>query len=390
MDKVRFGMLGCGNIGTTHAKIFMKNQVENGVLTAVCDVNPAKIEKIKEIPGMENVATFTDYREMFASGLIDVAIIGVPHYFHPKFTIEALRAGLHVISEKPAGVYTKQVKTMINEAKKHDKLFGMMFNQRTNCVYRKMREMIQNGEIGNIKRINWIITDWYRTQYYYDSGDWRATWSGEGGGVLFNQCPHQLDLLQWVAGMMPSRVHSHCHFGKWHDIEVEDDVTVYLEYENGATGSFVTTTADAPGTYRLETTGDLGTLICEKHTLTFKKLEENERDFCKNATEGFAKPKYTTTEVETDGKNPQHSGIFNNFANAVLGIEPLFVSGEEGLNGVEIMDAMLLSTWLDKPVELPFDDELYIDILKEKIKSSRRPANKDHVIFSDDGCGDIT
>ena len=390
MDKVRFGMLGCGNIGTTHAKIFMKNQVENGVLTAVCDVNPAKIEKIKEIPGMESVATFTDYREMFASGLIDVAIIGVPHYFHPKFTIEALRAGLHVISEKPAGVYTKQVKTMINEAKKHDKLFGMMFNQRTNCVYRKMREMIQNGEIGNIKRINWIITDWYRTQYYYDSGDWRATWSGEGGGVLFNQCPHQLDLLQWVAGMMPSRVHSHCHFGKWHDIEVEDDVTVYLEYENGATGSFVTTTADAPGTNRLEITGDLGTLICEKHTLTFKKLEENERDFCKNANEGFSKPKYTTTEVETDGQNPQHSGIFNNFANAVLGIEPLFVSGEEGLNGVEIMDAMLLSTWLDKPVELPFDDELYIDILKEKIKNSRRPANKDHVIFSDDGCGDIT
>ncbi len=255
MEKVRFGIVGCGNIATTHSKLFMKGNIENGVLAAVCDVNQEKIDKIKTIEGMQSVQTFKTYKEMFESGLIDAVILGVPHYIHPKLTIEALRAGLHVISEKPAGVYTKQVKTAIEEAKKHDKLFGMMFNQRTNCVYRKMREMILGGEIGNIKRVNWIITDWYRTQYYYDSGDWRASWSGEGGGVLFNQCPHQLDLLQWVTGMMPKTVHAHCHFGKWHDIEVEDDVTVYLEYENGATGSCITTTADAPGTNRLEITG---------------------------------------------------------------------------------------------------------------------------------------
>jgi len=390
MDKVRFGIIGCGNIATTHSKIFMKGAIENGVLTAVCDVNPAKIEKIKTIPGMESVATFNTYKEMFESGLIDAVIIGVPHYLHPKLTIEALRAGLHVISEKPAGVYTKQVKTAIAESKKHDKLFGMMFNQRTNCVYRKMREMIQNGEIGNIKRINWIITDWYRTQQYYDSGDWRASWSGEGGGVLFNQCPHQIDLLQWVTGMMPKSVHSHCHFGKWHDIEVEDDVTVYLEYENGATGSFITTTGDTPGTNRLEITGDMGTLICDGKTLVFKKLEVNEREFCKTSPEGFSKPKYETIEVETDGQNPQHSGIINNFANTILGLEPLFVKGEDGLRGVELMDAMLLSSWLNAPVELPFDDDLYLEELKKRIATSRRPVEADHVVFSKDGCGDIT
>ena len=390
MDKVRFGIIGCGNIATTHSKIFMKGAIENGVLTAVCDVNPAKIEKIKTIPGMESVATFNTYKEMFESGLVDTVIIGVPHYIHPKLTIEALRAGLHVISEKPAGVYTKQVKTAIAESKKHDKLFGMMFNQRTNCVYRKMREMILGGEIGNIKRINWIITDWYRTQQYYDSGDWRASWSGEGGGVLFNQCPHQIDLLQWVTGMMPKTIHSHCHFGKWHDIEVEDDVTVYLEYENGATGSFITTTGDTPGTNRLEITGDMGTLICDGKTLVFKKLEVNEREFCKTSPEGFAKPKCEIIEVETDGQNPQHAGIINNFANAILGIEPLFVKGEDGLRGVELMDAMLLSSWLNAPVEMPFDDELYLDELKKRIATSRRPVEADHVVFSKDGCGDIT
>ena len=390
MDKVRFGIIGCGNIATTHSKIFMKGAIENGVLTAVCDVNPAKIEKIKTIPGMESVATFNTYKEMFESGLVDAVIIGVPHYIHPKLTIEALRAGLHVISEKPAGVYTKQVKTAIAESKKHDKLFGMMFNQRTNCVYRKMREMILGGEIGNIKRINWIITDWYRTQQYYDSGDWRASWSGEGGGVLFNQCPHQIDLLQWVTGMMPKTIHSHCHFGKWHDIEVEDDVTVYLEYENGATGSFITTTGDTPGTNRLEITGDMGTLICDGKSLVFKKLEVNEREFCKTSPEGFAKPKCEIIEVETDGQNPQHAGIINNFANAILGIEPLFVKGEDGLRGVELMDGMLLSSWLNAPVEMPFDDELYLDELKKRIATSRRPVEADHVVFSKDGCGDIT
>ena len=390
MDKVRFGMLGCGNIGTSHAKTFTKGMVENGVLTAVCDINEKKIEKIMQLPGMENVKTFTNYKDMFESGLIDVVIIGVPHYHHPRLTIEALRSGLHVVCEKPAGVYTKQVKTMNEEAKKHDKLFGMMFNQRTNCVYRKMKELIAAGEIGNIKRINWIITDWYRTQYYYDSGDWRASWSGEGGGVLFNQCPHQIDLLQWVTGMMPKTIHSHCHFGKWHNIEVEDDVTVYLEYENGATGCFITTTADTPGTNRFEITGDLGTLICDKNSLILKKLNVNEREYCFNASEGFVKPTCVESVVETDGKNPQHAGIFNNFANAVLGIEPLFVKGEEGLNGVELMDAMLLSTWLDKPVNLPIDEELYIEELKKRIATSRKPAEPDHVIFSEDGCGDIT
>ncbi|MBQ8309563.1 MAG: Gfo/Idh/MocA family oxidoreductase [Clostridia bacterium] len=385
MEKVRFGIIGVGNMGSAHAKNLLDGKVENGVLAAICDLKDSKIDAVKAHENAADVAVFKDYKEMLNSGLIDVVIVAVPHYFHPPMVIDALNAGVNAISEKPAGVYTKQVKEMNEVAQKSDKLFGMMFNQRTNCVYRKMREMVQNGEIGEIKRVNWIITNWYRTQDYYDSGDWRATWKGEGGGVLFNQCPHQLDLLQWVVGMMPEKMQAHCHFGKWHDIEVEDDVTAYMEFPNGATGVFVTTTADAPGTNRFEITGTRGRLVCEGGKLIFDKLEVDEREHCMTA-KGFAAPKCQWgIEVETDGKNDQHVGILNNFANAVLGLEPLFVNGVEGINGVQLMDSMMLSQWLGKEVALPIDDDLYLEELNKRIATGRTKESVGDVVLDTAG-----
>ncbi len=380
MEKVRFGIIGVGNMGSGHANKFLSGMIDNAVLTAICDLKPEKMEAVKKMEGGENLATFVDYKEMLASGLIDAVIVAVPHYFHPPICIDALNAGVHTLCEKPAGVYTKQVKEMNAVAEKSDKLFTMMFNQRTNCVYRKMHEMVQNGDIGEIKRINWIITTWYRAQSYYDSGDWRATWRGEGGGVLFNQCPHQLDLLQWITGMLPKKVHSFCHFGKWHDIEVEDDVTAYFEYENGATGVFVTSTGDTPGTNRFEIIGDKGKLVCENDKLTFYKLEMSEREFCKTWEGGFGEPNHEVFEIETDGKNPQHIGILNNFANAILGIEPLFVNGLEGIRGVQLMDSMLLSTWLGRDVAIPVDDDLYLEELNKRIATGRQKSGCDRVL----------
>lgn len=379
MEKVRFGIVGVGNIGSAHAKRFLNGEIENGILTAVCDLKPERLEAVKVSEGAESVATFTAYAEMFASGLCDAVIVAVPHYYHPPICIDAMRAGLHVVCEKPAGVYTAQVKQMNAVAEGCDVLFTMMFNQRTNCHFRKMKEMIEEGAIGEIKRVNWIITDWYRSQSYYDSGDWRATWRGEGGGVLFNQSPHNIDLLQWVTGMMPRRIHSFCHFGKWHDIEVEDDVTAYLEYDNGATGVFITSTGDTPGTNRFEVLGDRGKLVYERvkkvgDCLKYVKLQTPEREFNATYRGGFGEPKKEYIDVEVDGKNPQHSGILNNFANAILGIEPLFVQGTEGLRGVEIMDAMLLSTWLGKTVTLPIDDGLYLSELQKRIAESREKS----------------
>ena len=376
MEKVRFGIVGVGNMGTGHAKTFLAGKIKNGVLTAICDLKQNRLDAVAALEGGKDLAQFADYHAMFASGLCDAVIVAVPHYFHPQISIDAMNAGLHVVCEKPAGVYTKQVKEMNEVAKKSDKLFTMMFNQRTNCVYRKMREMVMDGTLGEIKRVNWIITTWYRSQSYYDSGDWRATWRGEGGGVLFNQCPHQLDLLQWVTGMMPERVRSFCHFGKWHDIEVEDDVTVYLEFPNGATGVFVTSTGDTPGTNRFEILGNNGKLVCESvnktDLLTFTKLATPEREFNATYKGGFGEPAKETVTVETDGENPQHAGILNNFANAILGLEPLFVDGTEGIRGVELMDSMLLSTWLDRTVTLPIDDDLYLAELNQRIATGRR------------------
>lgn len=242
MDKVRFGIVGMGNMGSGHSKNLVSGYIDNGVLTACCDINPAKLEAIK--PQLESINAelaskvkyFDDAETMFKSGEVDCVIIAIPHYDHPKYSIMALNCGLNVICEKPAGVYTKQVKEMNAVAEKSDKIFAVMFNQRTNPVFKKMREMVQEGLLGEIKRTNWIITNWYRSQSYYDSGSWRATWAGEGGGVLFNQAPHNIDLFQWITGMMPISVRSFCHFGKWHDIEVEDDVTAYFEYEKRCNG----------------------------------------------------------------------------------------------------------------------------------------------------------
>lgn len=371
MDKVKFGIVGCGNMGVGHAKNFLDGKIDNGVISAVCDIDADRFEFFKEKFG-DTIKYFDNAEAMFKSGECDVVIICVPHYQHPELAILAMDNNLHCIVEKPAGVYTLQVKEMLERHKTSDRILGIMFNQRTNPIFKKMREMIQSGMLGEIKRTNWIITNWYRTQDYYDSGDWRATWIGEGGGVLYNQAPHNLDLFQWIVGMMPTKVHAFCHFGKWHNIEVEDDVTCYCEYANGATGVFITTTADAPGTNRFEVTGTKGTLIAEgAKDLYFTELEVDERVHCVEA-EGFqAPPCKPTVKIEINEPNPQHSGICNNIANAILGLEEVYAPASDGIYGVQLANAMLLSTWLDKAIEIPFDDELFYEELKKRIAVSK-------------------
>ena len=380
MDKVRFGIVGCGNMGCGHAKNLMADKVTNGILTAMCDINPDKIDFVRNIYG-DKIAYFSTAEEMFSSSLCDVVMICTPHYAHPELAILALDHDLNCIVEKPAGVYTLQVKEMIERSKKSDKILGIMFNQRTNPAFKKMREMVQNGTIGKVKRTNWIITDWYRTQEYYDSGAWRATWAGEGGGVLYNQAPHQLDLFQWIVGMMPSKVHAFCHYGKWHNIEVEDDVTCYCEYPNGATGVFITCTADAPGTNRFEIMGTKGKLVYEHGKLYHTPLEIDEREHCFATYTGFGQPHaLPTVEVPLEGVNSQHVGICNNIANAILGLEPVYAPASDGLCGVELANAMHLSSWLGKEISLPIDDELFYEELKKRIAVSKpHPVRKEKI-----------
>ena len=324
---------------------------------------------------------------MLDSGLCDAILVETPHYQHPEIVSECLKRGIHVICDKPAGVYTKQVREMNEVAKNSDAHFAMLFNQRTNCIYRKMREIIAEGGIGEIQRVTWIITNWFRTQNYYDSGSWRATWAGEGGGVLINQCPHQIDLVQWVVGKMPSKVRAFCHYGKWHDIEVEDDVTAYFEYDNGATGVFITTTGEYPGSNRFEVSGTKGKLLCENEKLIWYK---NERD-SKEVLNTFVGPmngnmKATAEEVQTDGKNPQHAGIINNFANALLGKEEFFVDGKEGILGVELMNAIELSGWKNgAEVCIPVNEDEYLEELNKRRATSRHKVANDNVVIDTAG-----
>ncbi len=373
--KIRLGIIGIGNMGSSHTVCMMEGKCPDIELVAVADINPdrkAWLTETKEKYGYGEVAFFDDAMQMLDSGMIDACIVSVPHYYHPYYAMECMKRGIHVMVEKPAGVYTKQAREMNEEAAKHPEVvFGMMFNQRTNCIYRKMRELVQSGQYGQIRRTNWIITDWYRPQAYYDSGNWRATWSGEGGGVLLNQCPHNLDLWQWICGL-PVKVSTHMHFGKWHDIEVEDDVTTYVEYENGATGVFVTTTGDAHGTNRFEIQLDKAKIVAKYDELTVLEYETTEQAFSATNKIAFATVPAKEVKVELDGMNEQHVGVLNAWAGAILRGEALIAHGSEGIRGLSLSNAMHLSAWLGKEVTLPIDEDLFYEELMKRVATSRR------------------
>lgn len=368
MEKVRIGIIGIGGMGTGHAKNIIAGKVPHAELTAVLDISAERLEWAKQ-NFSDKVKIFDDEDAFFQSKAFDAVIIATLHYDHPVLAIQALKHGYHTMIEKPAGVYTKAVREMNEVALQSDKVFGIMYNQRTNPVYRKLKELIDSGELGEIKRSIWIITNWYRAQSYYDAREWRATWAGEGGGVLLNQDPHQLDLWQWTCGM-PKRVRSFMSFGKYHDIEVEDDVTTYVEYENGATGLFVTSTGEAPGTNRFEITGDRGKIVIEDNKLTFWRLRVSERAFNRDFKGGFGSPECWKCEVPAPGENTQHVGILNNWVNAILHGAQLIAPGIEGIKGLSLSNAMHLSAWTDSWVELPFDDDVFYEKLKEKIDNS--------------------
>lgn len=377
--KVRLGIIGFGNMGTAHYNNIAKGLCPEIEVAAIADSDPARYGwAVDNLP--RTVAKFDDAEKMLDSGLIDAALISVPHYDHPRYAMECFKRHLHAMVEKPAGVYTKHVREMNEAAKTSGVVFGMMFNQRTDCMYRKMKEIVSGGQYGELRRVNWIITNWYRPQAYYDSGAWRATWSGEGGGVLLNQCPHQLDLWQWICGM-PEEITAKMSYGRWHDIEVEDDVTAFLKYKNGATGVFITSTGDACGTNRFEVTLDGAKLVAEDHKLMMCRLETPESIFTKTNKETFGCPKGEWREVETDGKSPQHPAVLNSFAAAILRGEPLIAGGEEGINGLTLSNAMHLSDWLNKPVKLPFDEDLFYAELLKRVRSSRRKTGSS--VFTD-------
>lgn len=378
MEKIRLGIIGIGNMGSEHCRLILSGQTPEIALTCVADPRQDRRDWAQQtLPAGTGI--YADGMSLIRAHACDAVLIATPHELHPPLAEAALRAGLHVLSEKPAGVYTAQLHPVIAAAQETGRTYALMFNQRTNCVYRRLKALLDSGELGALKRVTWVVTDWYRSQAYYDSGAWRATWTGEGGGVLLNQCPHQLDLLQWLCGL-PVRVRAACHEGKWHDIEVEDDVTAYLEFANGATGTFIASTGDALGENRLEIIGTRARIRIENDQLTLDTLSVDERDWCPVCKKPFGVPDVQHEIVQTDGENPQHAGVLNAFAAHILHGTPLVADGREGIRGLMLSNAMHLSSWTNQTVSLPIDEELFLKLLNEKRRTSRHKDEVDAAI----------
>jgi predicted dehydrogenase len=365
MKTVRLGIVGLGNIGQHHFGYLTAGKVSRAELVAVSDAVPAKLNKYLPLK------TFTDGEELIRSGLVDAVIIATPHYQHTTLGIAALKQGLHVMVEKPISAHKADAERLIATHKQHPKqVFAGMFQLRAEPRYLKLQTLIQAGDLGEIVRMSWIMTDWFRTEAYYASGGWRATWKGEGGGVLLNQCLHNLDAMQWLLGM-PTRVRGFCQLGRFHDIEVEDNVSAYLEYPNGATGTFVSSTGEAPGTNRFEIVGTRGKVVLERDHISFTRNEADMIQFSRSAKFGFAKPEVWNVEIPFENAANGHASLMQNFINAILDGEPLIAPGEEGIHSVELANVILYSSLIDQTVELPMDSAAYEKKLNQLIAGSK-------------------
>jgi len=364
MNKVRLGIAGMGNIGKFHADYLLQGKVARCDLVAVSSTSLARLEPYRQLK------TFESTEKMIHSGVIDALIIATPHYQHTTLGIEALQHGIHVLVEKPISVHKADCERLIAAHRDKKVIFAAVFQQRAEPKYKKLKSLLANRELGEITRFNWVMTDWFRTETYYASGGWRATWKGEGGGVLLNQCPHNLDMLIWLMGA-PSRVRGFCQLGRFHNIEVEDNVTAYLEWTNRATGVFITSTGETPGSNRLEIVGERGKIVVENHKITFTRNETSMFEFSKTSKVGFARPEVWNIEVPYENSAGQHQQITQNFVDAILDGAPLIAPASEGMHSVELANAILYSSLENRTIDLPLDSAAYERKLQQLIAESK-------------------
>jgi predicted dehydrogenase len=364
MDTVRLGIVGLGNMGRAHLANIRAGKVPGMVIGGLC-------ESHGELPALQDGETgYRDVSEMIHGGKIDAILICTPHFSHTPIGIEALTAGLHVLVEKPISVHKADCERLLAAHTNEKQVFAAMFNMRTNATFKKVKDLIDSGELGEIRRVHWEVTNWFRTNYYYATGGWRGTWKGEGGGVLMNQCPHNLDLFQWMFGM-PQRIRGFCQFGRFHQVEVEDDVTAYFQYDSGLTATFITSTGEAPGRNCLEISADNGRLTVTDGTkIHFQRNRVPMGKFCYETPAAFAMPESWHIDIPVDTTGGQHVEILQNFTNAITKGEKLLSPAHEGTRSVELANAILLSTWQDKTIELPMSSADYERILLEKGNSS--------------------
>jgi predicted dehydrogenase len=377
METVRLGIIGIGSMGSIHAQNVMEGKIPRCELAAVCDRNPERMQRFSSAQAFDSADDFLRRSET------DAVLIATPHYAHTTIGIKALESGRHVLVEKPISVHKADAERLFAAHRRPDQVFAAMFNQRTDPFFLKLRRLVKSGELGAIRRVNWTITNWFRTDAYYASSDWRATWAGEGGGVLLNQCPHNLDLYQWIFGM-PTVVRAFCRFGRYHEIEVEDDVTAYLEYADGMTAIFTASTGEAPGTNRLEVVAEKGKVVIENDQFSFSRNEVPMSEFARTDLGRFSAPPVWDIKIPIEGHGPQHNGVLTNFVAAILDRSPLIAPAQEGINSLELANAFLLSTLEDRTIQLPIDAGLFERHLEKLISSSKQTKPKVVREVSDD------
>lgn len=370
MDQVRLGVIGCGSMGSSHLKYL--GELDGCTVAAVADRKAATVNTFAQ---SHDCKGFESGAELIESGEVDAVLIATPHYDHPVLGKLAFEKGIHVLCEKPAAVTAKaaeEFNAAYEKAKADhpDLKFGLMFNQRTRPVWKKIKQFCEDGSVGELVRVGWTITNWYRSQAYYNSGGWRATWSGEGGGVLINQCPHNLDLFQWFVGM-PSTVMATASLGKYHDIEVEDDISALLTFENGATGTFTTSTGQCPGMNRLEIVGDRGTIIYDDgNSFDYFETDEPVSEFTHKTSERFAEVGTTRHSITCAPAKAEHRKVTEAFIASILTGSPLVAEGTEGIHGLELGNAMLMSGLSGKPVNVPTDRDAFAKMIEDLAANS--------------------
>jgi len=361
------GVIGLGNAGGRHARALARGEVPGARLEFVCDPKPERRVGY-------GVPVAADPAEMLGRPNVDAVIVATPHPAHLTAARLALRAGRHVLVEKPLGVLAADCDALLAEHARLGPgapLFGVVHDYRAEPRFRWLGALLRRGELGRIERVVWQATDFFRTEAYYAESDWRGTFAGEGGGILVNQAPHLLDLLVHWFGM-PRRVLGICRFGRYHSIEVEDDVTAHLEFGAGFSALVVLGTGEAPGTSRLEISGDRGRVVLEGRELAFHKNREPASLYRRREATG--RPAVDVERMVFPPSEPTGVALVRNFVAAVRGEARLLSPAEQARSAVELANAITWSSLLERPLELPIDVEGFRRVHADLVRHGTRRA----------------
>lgn len=365
---IRIGIAGIGFIAEEYIKLFTQGQIQGAEIRALSSRNYSHMEEIRAKYRLD-AALFTDYDAMLSSGKIDMVMICTPHYFHPGMAVKAIEQGIHTMIEKPVGVYPEELDELAKCVKSHpETLSGVLYCRRTNPVFAKIKQLLADGTLGKLKRVTWIVTDMYRTQAYFDIAGWRGTYSGEGGGLLMNQVSHHIDLLVWLCGL-PEAMQANCYTARERNIEVENEVSITMEYPGNAVGQFIASTRECPGSNRLELSGSRGQIILDNEKdLTLRILETDETQFNATTNIPFAFIPYKEEVFHFDMMyNPVlQAKIVNNFIASLTDGTPVTCPVEEAVRSQQFIQGAYLSSWQDKKLTLPVDGSAFTAELKKR------------------------